>query len=108
MAARVENPSHYIDYQDCQYAGQHQALCSGLGYYRASPEAEWFQLGGLELIDTEDKRPVWQVPVPLWAESGRPMTQNPAFVEATGSGLRASFMPDDDESTIFVYEAELR
>ena len=105
MAARVENPAHYIDYQDCQYAGQNQALCSGLNSYRVTPEAEPFRLGGLELINTEDKRPVWQVPVSLWAASGRPMTQNPFFVEATGNGLRAYFMPDDDESTIFVYDA---
>ena len=108
MALRVDNPSHYIDYQDCQYTGQRQALCSGLGYYRTTPEAEWFQLGGLELINTEDKRPIWQAPVALWAASGRPMTQNPVFVEAAGPGLRAYFMPDDDDSTIFVYDAEPR
>ena len=108
MAARVDNPSHYIDYQDCQYVGGRRALCSGLAYYRTSPEADWFQFGGLELVDTEDKRPLWQVPVSLWAASGRPMTQNPVFVEAAGSGLRAYFMPDDDESTIYVYDAEPR
>ena len=106
LASRVENPAHYIDYQDCQYVGQNQALCSGLNSYRTEPEAEPFRLGGLELVDTGDKRPVWQVPVSLWAPSGRPMTQNPFFVEATSEGLRAWFMPDDDDSVIYVYEVE--
>ena len=33
------------------------------------------------------------------------MTQNPFFVEAADTGLRAYFMPDDDKSTLFIYEA---
>ena len=36
------------------------------------------------------------------------MTQNPFWVEATESGLRAYFMPDDDNSTLFVYETAVR
>jgi hypothetical protein len=37
-----------------------------------------------------------------------PMTQNPVFVEATDSGLRAYFLPDDDKSTLFIYEAQIQ
>ncbi len=40
----------------------------------------------------------------LWSPSGLPMTQNPFFVEAADSGLRAYFMPEDDRSTIYVYD----
>ena len=36
------------------------------------------------------------------------MTQNPFFVEPTAAGLRAYFMPDDDDSTLFVFEAAVR
>ena len=103
---RVMNPAQYIDYQDCHYAGGSRMLCSGLNAYKVAPNAEPFRLGGLELVDLKDNRPVWQVPVELWAPSGLPMTQNPAFIETRDGGLRAYFMPDDDKSTLFVYEAQ--
>lgn len=105
-ALRVMNPAQYIDYQDCHYAGGSRMLCSGLNAYKVAPDAAPFRLGGLELVDLKDNRPTWQVPVELWAPSGLPMTQNPAFVETRDGGLRAYFMPDDDKSTLFVYEAQ--
>jgi hypothetical protein len=104
---RVMNPAGYIDYQDCHYVGAGRMLCGGLNAYRVTPEAEPFRLGGLELVSLADDRPLWQVPVELWAPSGLPMTQNPFFAEATDTGLRAWFMPDDDESTLFVYDVAL-
>ena len=36
------------------------------------------------------------------------MTQNPFWVEPTENGVRAYFMPDDNQSTLFVYEAQTR
>ena len=33
------------------------------------------------------------------------MTQNPFWIEPMTNGIRAYFMPDDDKSTLFVYEA---
>jgi hypothetical protein len=36
------------------------------------------------------------------------MTQNPFWVEATDSGLKAYFMPDDDKSMMFIYEAGVK
>ena len=101
---RVLNPAQYIDYQDCHSAGASRMLCSGLNTYRTSPDAKPFSLGGMELVDFSDNRPVWQLPVEKWAPSGLPMTQNPFFVEPHGEGLRAWFMPDDDTSTIFVFD----
>lgn len=98
----VRNPTSYIDYQDCHGLGGGAMLCSGLADYR-SPKGGGLSLGGLEIV--EDHRPVWQAPVALWAPSGRPMTQNPTYVEATATGVRAWFMPDDDRSTLFAYEA---
>ena len=105
-ALRVMNPGQYIDYQDCHYVGGERMLCSGLNAYRTAPGAAPFYLGGLELVDLKDNRPIWQVPVELWSPSGLPMTQNPVYVEKTATGLRAHFMPDDDKSTLFIYEAE--
>jgi hypothetical protein len=103
----VLNPAHYIDYQDCKYLARHMMLCAGLNAYRTAPDAEPFRLGGLEVVDLSANRVAFQVPVEIWAPSGLPMTQNPVFLEPTESGLRAYFMPEDDESTLFTYEVVL-
>ena len=34
------------------------------------------------------------------------MTHNPTWFEATSGGLRAYFMPEDNTSTVYVYEVE--
>jgi hypothetical protein len=103
--------THYIAWQDCHGAGVARMLCTGLSSYAGpasvSAASRAFSLGGAELIDLTDLRPVWAGPIPLWSPAGRPMTQNPAWFEATAIGLRAWFMPDDDLSTLFVYEATI-
>ena len=105
-ALRTLNPSHYIDYQDCAFAGRARMVCTGLADIRQSG-GPVVRLGGLELVSLSDGRPLHQVPVPLWTPAGRPMTQNPAWFEAVPGGLRAWFMPDDDQSTLYVYEVDL-
>jgi hypothetical protein len=105
---RVPNRSHYIDYQDCHYLGGRRMLCSGLNNYRMKADGPAFPLGGLEIVDLKTDQAVYQVPVELWSPSGKPMTQNPFWVEATDNGLRAYFIPDDDKSTLFVFEAAVK
>ncbi|MGW9331484.1 DUF6454 family protein [Bosea sp. NPDC055594] len=108
-ALRVANPALYIDYQDCHYIGMSRMLCSGLNAYRTTKDGPVFRLGGLEIVDLKDNRPVYQVPVELWSPtSGLPMTQNPFWVEPTAEGVRAYFMPDDDRSTLFTFEAAVK
>jgi hypothetical protein len=102
-AIRTLNPSHYVDYQDCKYAGRGAMLCGGISELRP-PAAPVFRLGGLDLIDLADGRPLHQVPVPLWTPGGLPMTRNPVWIEPASAGLRAYFLPDDDTSTLYVYE----
>lgn len=104
VAAPIVNPQSYIDYQDCHYAGARLMLCAGLAEYQVGPDSPIFPLGGLDVIDLATHRPVWQTPIALWAPSGRAMTQNPFWIEATATGLRAYFLPDDDDSTLFVYD----
>jgi uncharacterized protein DUF6454 len=101
---RTLNPSHYIDYQDCKYAGQHRMLCTGLAEFRPTAGGPAFRLGGLDLVSLADGRPIHQVPVPLWTAGGLDMTHNPAWLEPASTGLRAYFMPEDDRSTLYVYE----
>jgi hypothetical protein len=102
-ALQAANGSHYVDYQDCQYVGGRRMLCTGLAELRQGPDGPPLRLGGMELVDLADARPVHQVPVPLWTAGGLPMTRNPSWVEPGGAGLRAYFMPDDDRATIYVY-----
>ena len=101
---RTLNTSHYVDYQDCKYAGGHRMLCTGVTELRQSPGAPPFRLGGIDLVDLADGRPLHQVPLLLWTKTGYDMTHNPAWFEATPGGLRGYFMPEDNTSTIYVYE----
>lgn len=105
---RTENVSHYVDYQDCKYIGARRALCTGVTELRQEPGAPAFRLGGLELLNLADGRPDHQVPILLWTSGGLVMTQNPVWIEATSQGLRAYFMPEDDRSTLYVYEVDAR
>ena len=105
---RVTNPSLYIDYQDCKYLGRGEALCSGLNNYRMKADSPRLPIGGFEIVDLKGNRPIYQVPIELWTDSGLPMTQNPFWVEPTATGLRAYFMPEDGKSTLYIYEAEVR
>ena len=102
---RVLNPSHYIDYQDCKYAGRQTMVCTGVAELRRSPDEAPFRLGGIELIDLKAHRPIHQVPLLQWT-SGLDLTHNPAWLEPAADGLRGYFMPEDDESTIYVFEAK--
>jgi len=101
---RTLNTSHYVDYQDCKYAGRRRMLCTGVTEMRQRADAPAFRLGGIELVHLGDGRPLHQVPVLLWTPAGLPMTQNPVWLDAVNGGLRGYFMPEDDKSTIYVYE----
>ena len=106
-APRTLNPSHYVDYQDCKYAAQRRMLCTGVTEFRQRPDAPPFRLGGIDLVDLADGRPLHQVPIALWTDSGIDMTHNPVWLEPTASGLRGYFMPEDDSSRLYVYEVVL-
>jgi hypothetical protein len=105
---RTLNTSHYLDYQDCKYAGRRRMLCTGVTELRQRPDAPPFRLGGMDLVDLQDGRPLHQVPVLLWTPGGLDMTHNPVGIEPTATGLRGYFMPEDDKSTIYVYEVEVK
>ena len=42
--------------------------------------------------------------MPLWTATGQAMTRNPIWIEPAATGLRVSFMPDDDTSVLYVYD----
>jgi hypothetical protein len=105
---RALNTSHYLDYQDCKYAGKSRMLCSGVTEMRVTPEAAPFRLGGLDLVNLADGRPIFQTPVLLWTASGFDMTHNPVWMETSDAGIRGYFMPEDDKSTLYIYETEVK
>lgn len=100
-----ENPSFYVDFQDCKYLGNNLMLGSGFSSYK--DDSGIFRLGGWEIFNLKDNRPVRQIPVKLWSPTGASMLGNPCAVEATEKGIRAYFVPDDDDKAVlFVYEVE--
>ena len=99
-------PSHYVDYQDCKYVGRRRMLCTGVTEMRQTPDAPPFRLGGIDLVDLRDGRPLHQVPVLLWTAGGLDMTHNPVWIEPSATGLRGYFMPEDDKSTLYIYDVD--
>jgi hypothetical protein len=106
--AAMLNHSFYVDYQDNQYLGGGEMLYTGLTSYKRAGKPS-FSLGGIEIVDLSKGLAVHQVPVQLWSpNTDSIMTQNPSFFEAEGDNiLRGYFMPDDNESTLFVYETSV-
>ena len=104
---RVANRSHYVDYQDCKYVGQHRMLCSGIADVVRGGGERPLPLGGIDLIDLTTGAPLHQLPVGLRTPAGNSLTRNPSFFEAIdGGGLRAYVLPDDDQATLYVYRIE--
>jgi hypothetical protein len=102
------NPSHYVDYQDCKFALRERMVCTGVSVIHGPSPMSIFRLGGLELVDLRNSRPMHQVPVLLWTGTGLDMTHNAAWLEPSAAGLRGYFVPEDDRSTIYVYEVQLK
>jgi hypothetical protein len=105
---RTLNPSYYVDYQDCKYAGQQRMLCTGVSELRQAPGARPFRLGGIDLIDLRDGRPLHQVPLQLWTADGLDMTHNPVWLEPSAAGIRGYFMPEDNTSTLYIYDVDIQ
>jgi hypothetical protein len=101
---RMLNTSHYLDYQDCKFVGRHRMLCTGVTDLRQTRDSAPFHLGGMDLVDLGDGRPLHQVPVLLWTAGGLDMTHNPVWIEPGATGLRGYFMPEDDRSTLYIYD----
>lgn len=97
---KIRNMSWYIAYQDSQYVGGHMMFGSGIRQYKHR-NGTGYVLGGWELIDLRTMKPVWQLPVTAVSSgTGNSLVNNPCFVEAAGTGVKAWFAPDDDEKTV--------
>ena len=109
---RAQNHSHYVDYQDCQYIKDSYMLCGGTNeYFYPDPKVVKFALGGIALIHLESGIVKHQIPLMLHAGKPKPnprivMTGNPVFAEVRGDQLQFYFMPEDDNSTIYIYRPQ--
>lgn len=97
------NGHHYIDYQDCHFLKTRYMLCGGISKYKI-PNLGEFQLGGLELVELRTEVAIHQIPVPRWVKPTLVMTFNPFYFELKDDHLRFYFMPEDDESTLYIFD----
>jgi hypothetical protein len=101
-----ENPSYFIDYQDCHYVGQGKMICSGISELPnpASGNSTPYELGGLALLDMKTLNMIHEVPLTEFSPQGHVITRNPVFLEQAGQELRLYAVPDDDHGSLLVYE----
>jgi hypothetical protein len=103
------NPSHFIDYQDCESVDQGKTVCSGISVLpNPTDNTKPYELGGLALLDTKTLNIIHEVPVTEFSPQGHVITRNPVYLENSDQGLRLYAVPDDDHATLLVYEVNKR
>ena len=63
---------------------------------------------GAELTRGKTGRVIGHLVALLTTLKGLPMTYNPMWIEPTATGLRAYFMPEDEKSTLYVYDIDVK
>ncbi|WP_372729827.1 DUF6454 family protein [Nocardioides sp.] len=95
------NPSHFVDYQDCQYADSARMICAGITNLPQRPGAGGpgasYELGGLALIDLRTHEVLHEVPFQRWSTAGHVMTRNPVKLSVEGGRLTLRAAPDDGD-----------
>lgn len=99
-----KNPSHFVDYQDCKQLGPGRILCSGISGYEVPGQREKLSIGGLGLVNTYSGKIEHEFPLELRTPDGASMNRNPFWIEATSTGVRLFFIPEDDSSSLYIYE----
>lgn len=109
VLSKETNPSHFIDYQDCESAGKDEMICSGITELpQQGSHTTKYELGGLALLDMKSMDLNHELPISLFSAQGHTITRNPVHVENTNSGIRLYAVPDDDESSMYIYEANFK
>jgi hypothetical protein len=107
--AITRNPSFYADYQDCKYLGHPHVydyravmICSGVTSLGSN-----VTIGGLAIVDMATMVPLSEVPLTMTSDLGILVTMNPFDVDIVNGRLRAYFLPDQHNSTLYVYEPQV-
>lgn len=105
-----DNPSGFVDYQDCQYASGGHILCAGISILPLAHGDGVFELGGVALVDFPDHRIVHEAAIGLFSPAGHVVTRNPFALTIDGDELFLHVAPDDgtetDGTQLLVYRAE--
>ena len=109
------NPSHVVDYQDCQYVADAKMLCGGVANLPQSPAAggtgATYELGGMALVDLRSHDVLHEVPFQRWSTAGHVMTRNPLKLAADGKQLTMWAAPDNGDegngTELFTFRAEV-
>ncbi|MCX4692379.1 DUF6454 family protein [Streptomyces sp. NBC_01408] len=97
LTHRVDNKSHFVDYQTCVSVGGGHMVCTGIAEYPV-PGAGVFSLGGIAVVDVDSGRIEHEAPMTELSPAGRVVTYNAVHLETDGSVLRMFAVPDDGAS----------
>jgi hypothetical protein len=108
-----DNPSQFIDYQDCQYVPDGKMICGGITGLPQTPAAggtnATYELGGVAMIDLRKHSILNEIPFQQWSSAGHVMTRNPVKLAADGNHLTLWAAPDNGEEAngteVFTYQA---
>ena len=105
---RYDNPSHYVDFQDAKYVGANMMIASGKNNlnFGVSDQKEVREIGGMALIELATGKINHAVPVMISKGDGAIITRNPMDVELRDGKLTFYFAPEDNQTTIYVYQAQ--
>ncbi|MDM5316249.1 DUF6454 family protein [Fictibacillus sp. b24] len=108
VLSKDSNPSHFIDYQDCESAGKDNMICSGITELpQQGSNKGKYELGGLALLDMKTMEIEHELPISLVSSQGHNVTRNPVYLENTDEAIKLYAFPDDDTSSMLVYETKL-
>lgn len=107
VLSKSSNPSHFIDYQDCESTSKDNMICSGITELPQQGNANGkYELGGLALLDMKSMDIVHELPITMTSPQGHVVTRNPVYLENTDQGIKLYAVPDDDHSSMLVYEGK--
>jgi hypothetical protein len=106
LVAAAENPSFFVDHQDCQWLDSGHLLCGGVADVSLADGRGW--LGGIGLLRVDDLVMAREVPFPRYQKtSGRVGTHNPIWSEVREDQLIVHLLPDDGYGVILSYATPL-
>ncbi len=101
-----ENPSHFVDYQDCQWIDSGHIVCGGVSELALADGPGW--VGGVGLMEVTSLTMLLEVPCGHYSKpSGRVVTHNPMWVESVDGELALHLLPDDGVGSILTYTTPL-
>ncbi|TMU87039.1 hypothetical protein FGG79_02545 [Bacillus sp. BHET2] len=109
VVSKSNNPSHFIDYQDCESSSNDNMICSGMTEFHQQGSSEGkYELGGITLLDMKSMEIVHELPITMTSPQGHVVTRNPVYLENADKGITLYAVPDDDQSSMLIYEAETK